>query len=216
MISNGLLIRLEATAGRDTDLQRFLEAAAPMVRDEPATTAWFAVKFGNGHYGIFSAFLNEEGRAYHLAGALAAALRVKGQDLLAKDPVIEKATVLASKLPALHAPPQEITRGLLLTFRPKQGHEAQVENFLRGAKGIVDAEAGTASWFALHLASGDYGIFDVFPDNAARLAHLAGHVPRELAKHALSLLGGVPDMDMLEVVAVNFAERETLVGLGVD
>ena len=39
----------------------------------------------------------------------------------------------------------------------------------------------------------------------ARLSHLGGAVPRELAKHALSLLGGVPDMDMNQVLAARFA-----------
>jgi hypothetical protein len=31
-------------------------------------------------------------------------------------------------------------------------------------------------------------------------------VPRELAKHALSLLGGVPDMELPGVLAEKFAE----------
>jgi hypothetical protein len=41
-------------------------------------------------------------------------------------------------------------------------------------------------------------------------------VPRELTRHALTLLGGMPRMDMLDVLASHVAERETLVGLGVD
>ncbi|MFC3110298.1 hypothetical protein ACFQAT_22095 [Undibacterium arcticum] len=44
-------------------------------------------------------------------------------------------------------------------------------------------------------------IFDVFPDNGGRFAHLAGHGPRELAKHALSLLGSMPDLEILNVLA---------------
>jgi hypothetical protein len=32
---------------------------------------------------------------------------------------------------------------------------------------------------------------------------MTGHVPRELAKHALTLLGGMPDMHLLDVVAVS-------------
>lgn len=47
----------------------------------------------------------------------------------------------------------------------------------------------------------EYGIFDVFPDGGGRFAHLTGHVPRELAKHALSLLGSVPDPDLPSVLA---------------
>jgi hypothetical protein len=43
---------------------------------------------------------------------------------------------------------------------------------------------GDLGWFAIALDSGGCGIFDVFPDNAARFAHLTGYVPRELAKQA--------------------------------
>jgi len=44
---------------------------------------------------------------------------------------------------------------------------------------------------APRLGDGEYGIFDVFPDGGARFAHLTGHVPRELAKHTLTILGSV-------------------------
>ena len=98
----------------------------------------------------------------------------------------------------------------------KQGDELDVKNFLGVAKGMVDAEPGTTAWFALEFAGGHYGIVALFPGNAARLAHLAGRVPRELAKYARSLVGGDPEMEMLQVVAVSFADRDTLVGLGVD
>jgi hypothetical protein len=114
-------------------------------------------------------------------------------------------SLLAHKLPAPADAGLAVTRGLLLTFRPKQGHEPQVEQFLRDAQGLVEREPGTTAWFALHLEQGEYGIFDVFPDNMARLSHLGGQVPRELTKHALSLLGSVPDMDMLQVLAARFA-----------
>ncbi|TWO71744.1 hypothetical protein FN976_09030 [Caenimonas sedimenti] len=216
MVSNGLLVRLQAQPGRDAELQRLLLTLKPLVRDEAATTAWFAVKSGRGEYGIFDVFLNEAGRDMHLAGEAAAALTLQGGALLAKPPGIEKASIVACKLPAVAAPVPDTTCALLFTFRARHGQEAQVENILRCAKGVVDAEARTTAWFGLRLAGGDFGVFAAFADNAARLAHLAGHAPRELTRHALSLLGGLPAMTMLEVVAVNFAERETLVGLGVD
>jgi quinol monooxygenase YgiN len=212
MVTHGLLVRLEARHGRDDDLETFLLSALPLVRAEPATTAWFALRFGRLEYGIFDAFPDEAGRQAHLAGAVAAALGNEGKQLLAREPRIEKLSILASKLPAAATAPG-VTRGLLLTFKAKPGHEAQVDQFLRGAQALVAQEPGTVAWFALHLDGGDYGIFDVFPDNGARLAHLTGHVPRELTKHALSLLGGVPDMDLLQVLAANFAARPALAGL---
>jgi len=207
MLTHGLLVRLEARHGQDHELETFLASALPLVRAEPATTAWFALRFGRSEYGIFDAFPNEQGRQAHLAGAVAAALGNEGKQLLASEPRIEKVDVLASKLPAAGSAPA-ITRGLLLVLPPKQGHQAQVEQFLRDAQPLVEQEPGTVAWFALRLANGDYAIFDVFPDNGARFAHLTGAVPRELTKHALSLLGGVPDMDMLQVLAANFAPRQ--------
>jgi quinol monooxygenase YgiN len=128
-----------------------------------------------------------------------------GRQLLSRDPQIQRLSLLAHKLPQGTQAGAAVTRGLLLTFKAKQGHEAQVERFLREAQGLVESEPGTIAWFALHLENGEYGIFDVFPDNMARMAHVGGAVPRELAKHALSLLGGLPDMDMLQVLAARFA-----------
>jgi hypothetical protein len=64
----------------------------------------------------------------------------------------------------------------------------------------VEDEPETTAWFAIHL-DGSYGIFDVFPDAGGRFKHLTGHVPRELLKHGLKLLGSFPDTEMLDVLA---------------
>jgi hypothetical protein len=82
------------------------------------------------------------------------------------------------------APADDVHKGLLMTFATKAGHENDVEQFLRGSREIVEEEDGTLAWFALKFEDGHYGIFDVFPDTKSRLAHLAGRVPQELAKHA--------------------------------
>jgi quinol monooxygenase YgiN len=205
MVTTGLLVRLEAQHGRDGELEDFLRSALGLVAQEPATSAWFALRFGRLEYGIFDVFPDEAGRQAHLDGAVAAQLMGSGRQLLARDPQIQRLSLLAHKLPQAAEAGLAVTRGLLLTFKAKRGHESQVEHFLRHAQGLVELEPGTTAWFALHLEHGEYGIFDVFPDNMARLSHLSGQVPRELAKHALSLLGGVPDMDMLQVLAARFA-----------
>ena len=44
---------------------------------------------------------------------------------------------------------------------------------------------------------------------------ITGHVPRKLARHAFTLLGGMPSMDMLDIPATHVARRTTDVGLGV-
>lgn len=200
MVNRGLLVRLEAKPGKDAEVEEFLRSAVPLVQQEPATIAWFAVRFGRSEYGIFDVFPDDAGRQAHLSGPIAKALMERAGELLAVPPQIQKLDVLADKLPAV-TPTEVVTKGLLLTFRSKSGHEQDVEQFLRDARSLVEDEPKTTAWFALRLEDGTYGIFDVFPDNGGRFAHLTGQVPRELAKHSLSLLGSVPDMEMLNLLA---------------
>jgi quinol monooxygenase YgiN len=200
MASKGLLVRMDAKHGRGGDTEAFLVSALPLVRAEPATQGWFAIRFGRGEYGIFDVFPNDAGRDAHLNGAVANALMQKAGELLDKPPEIAKLDVLAEKVPLADAA-ETVTRGVLLTFRAKAGHEGEVEKFLRDARSLVMEEPKTFAWYAIRLADGHYGIFDVFPDNGGRFAHLTGQVPRELARHSLALLGSVPDMTLLDILA---------------
>jgi quinol monooxygenase YgiN len=200
VVTKGLHVRLQARHDQDEEVERFLRSALPLVADEPGTTAWFALRFGRHEYGIVDFFPDEAARQAHLTGPVARSLTERGEELFAETPQIDELDVLAAKLPATGAATDAVTKGLLLLLPAKAGHESEVEEFLRGARSLVEEEPGTTAWFAIHAADGSYGIFDVFPDNGARFAHLTGHVPRELAKHATKLLGGLPDMDMLNVL----------------
>lgn len=205
MISKGLLVRLEVKPGLDVQVEKFLISALPLVQQEPATSAWFAIRFGRSEYGIFDVFPDDAGRDAHLSGAVAKALMANAETLLAEPPKIQKIDVLADKVPE-GALSQPNTKGLLLTFEAKEGHQQQVEQFLRDARPLVLEEPETTAWFAIRTDENKYGIFDVFPDHGGRFKHLIGHVPRELAKHALSLLGSVPDTHLLDVVAEDFRQ----------
>jgi quinol monooxygenase YgiN len=199
---------LEVKPGNDAVAEDVLRSALPMVRAEAATTAWFAIRFGRSEYGIFDVFADDAGRDAHLVGPVARALAEAGDTVFARAPRTQKLDVLADKLPATSSG-EPVTKALLLTFKAKSGHESQVEQFLRDAQPLVEQEPKTVAWFAVRLDDGRFGIFDVFPDNGGRFAHLTGHVPRELAKHALSLLGSVPDIEMLDVVEAKFADQST-------
>jgi len=94
-----LLVRLEAKPGKESDVENFLKGGLAVVQDEPATTAWFAIRLGPSTFGIFDAFPDDAGRQAHLTGRVAAALMAKAPELFAKPPVIEKVDVLAAKLP---------------------------------------------------------------------------------------------------------------------
>jgi quinol monooxygenase YgiN len=99
MVTVGLCVRLEAKPGKEADVERFLQDGLPIVQEEPATTAWFAIRLGPSTFGIFDVFPDDSGRDAHLAGRVAAALKDRSDDLFARPPAIEQLDVLASKLP---------------------------------------------------------------------------------------------------------------------
>jgi quinol monooxygenase YgiN len=99
MVTVALAVKLEAKPGKEKEVEDFLRGGLAIVQDEPATTAWFAIRFSNSTFGIFDAFPDEAGRQAHLTGRVAAALMQKAGDLLASPPSIEKVDVLAAKLP---------------------------------------------------------------------------------------------------------------------
>ena len=140
MISKGLLVRLEVKPGIDEQVEDFLISALPLVRQEPATTAWFAIRFGRSEYGIFDVFPDDAGRDAHLSGAVAKALMAQAETLLTEPPRIQKLDILAHKLPET-ALSQPNTKGLLLTFEAKEGHKAASRRVLARRKIVSDGRA---------------------------------------------------------------------------
>jgi quinol monooxygenase YgiN len=99
MVNVALLVRLEAKPGKEAEVESFLKGGLAIVLEEPATTAWFAIRMGPSTFGIFDAFPDEAGRQAHLSGRVAAALMARAPDLLSQPPTIDKIDVLAAKLP---------------------------------------------------------------------------------------------------------------------
>ena len=104
MVTTGLIVRLEARAGKEEDLAAFLAGALPLVEEEPETVAWLAVRWDGSSFAIVDAFPDEAGRQAHLAGAVAAALGERAGELLATPPEIQQVDVLAAKLPEREEP----------------------------------------------------------------------------------------------------------------
>jgi quinol monooxygenase YgiN len=98
MVTTGLIVRLEAKAGKEEELAAFLRDALPLVQGEPETVAWFALRAGSSSFAIVDAFPDEAGRQAHLDGPVAAALLANADRLLAAPPEIAHADVLAAKL----------------------------------------------------------------------------------------------------------------------
>jgi quinol monooxygenase YgiN len=93
------------------------------------------------------------------------------------------------------------TAGLLVMLDAKPGKEEELASFLAGALPLVQAEPQTTAWFAVRLAATRFAIFDTFPDDAGRDAHLSGQVAAALMEHAPDLLSQTPDIQKLEIVA---------------
>jgi quinol monooxygenase YgiN len=99
MLKVALFARLEAKAGKENDVAKFLEAGLALANQEATTPLWFALRLGPSTFGIFDAFADESGRQAHLHGPIAQALMAKAPELFAKPPAIEQVDVLGVKLP---------------------------------------------------------------------------------------------------------------------
>jgi quinol monooxygenase YgiN len=93
---------------------------------------------------------------------------------------------------------------LWVRLEAKPGREGDVENFIRGGLGglpIVQEEPATTAWFGLRLGPSTFGIFDAFPDEAGRQAHLSGRVAAALLAQAGDLLSKPPSIEKVDVLA---------------
>ena len=91
--------------------------------------------------------------------------------------------------------------GLWVRLDAKPGKEGEVEAFLNSGQAIVEAEPATVAWFAIRLDKSTFGIFDVFPDDAGRQAHLNGRVAAALMAKASDLLAKPPSIEKIDILA---------------
>ena len=94
-----------------------------------------------------------------------------------------------------------VSVALFVRLEAKPGKEKEVEDFLRGGLPIVEEEPATTAWFGICLGPTTFGIFDAFPDEAGRQAHLAGRVAAALMARASELFAQPPAIEKLDVLA---------------
>jgi quinol monooxygenase YgiN len=99
-----------------------------------------------------------------------------------------------------------VTVGVLARLEAKPGKEEEVAGFLAGALPLAQQEAATTAWFAIRLGPSTFGIFDVFPDDAGRDAHLSGPIATALMEKADELLSEPPTIGKVDVLASKLAE----------
>ena len=91
--------------------------------------------------------------------------------------------------------------GILATLQARPGKEAAVEQFLRSAGPLVEAETGTTAWFAFKVAPATFGIFDTFKDEDGRNAHVNGEIAKALFARAEELFVAHPDIKPVDIIA---------------
>ena len=95
-----------------------------------------------------------------------------------------------------------VTVGLFVPLEARPGKEEEVKSFLEGGLALVEDEPDTTAWFAIRLGPSKFAIFDVFPDDSGRQAHLSGKVAEALMARADELLAQPPDIQQIDVIAV--------------
>lgn len=95
---------------------------------------------------------------------------------------------------------------MLTQFEARTGREREVQEFLRAALPFVKAEPETSAWFGLRLGPKSFGIFDVFPDEAGRMAHLSGCAAEQLIAKTPGIFAAPPIMQKFEIVAAKLPQ----------
>ncbi len=93
------------------------------------------------------------------------------------------------------------TRAILALLEAKPGKESELEAFLKSAQPLAVAEPATTTWYAVKLGPARFGIFDTFPNDAGRQAHLSGPIAKALMAKADELLAKPPQLEMLDILA---------------
>jgi quinol monooxygenase YgiN len=91
--------------------------------------------------------------------------------------------------------------GLLVTLVAKSGKERELADFLQAARDFVVAEPDTSTWYAFRISAKQFGIYDTFPGEDGRQAHLAGRVAKALGTKAGELLASPPEIQPVDVLA---------------
>lgn len=93
-----------------------------------------------------------------------------------------------------------LTKALLVRLEALPGKEAELAEFLTSARSIVMEEPGTVAWFAIQFGPTTFGVYDVFPDDEARDAHLAGGVGQALGPNT-GVLFSEPQIEKIDIIA---------------
>ena len=90
---------------------------------------------------------------------------------------------------------------LLVRLKAKTGKEQEVASFITNALPLAIDEPDTITWYAIKIDSSTFGIFDTFPHEDGRQAHLTGKIANALMTNASELLAEEPTIEKVEILA---------------
>ena len=93
------------------------------------------------------------------------------------------------------------TLAILATLEAKPGKEEELSAFLKSALPLAEQETKTLSWFAFRIGPSKFGIFDTFPDEDGRNAHINGEIAKALFAKADELLAAPPEIQKPDILA---------------
>jgi len=108
-----------------------------------------------------------------------------------------------------HRPPRFVgnqggrtEKALHIRLKARRGKEREVANLLDGIRRDVAAGPGTRPWFAVRLSRRVFGIFERFPNEAGRKAHLAGRGVARLMTRSNAVLAKPAAISKLDLIGV--------------
>jgi quinol monooxygenase YgiN len=106
----------------------------------------------------------------------------------------------------------KLTVALYVHLEAKPGKEAEVEAFLKGGLPLAQQEPATTAWFAFRTGPSTFGIFDAFPDEAGRQAHLTGKIAAALMAKSDELLAQPPKIEKIDLLAAKLPRKSAEAG----
>ena len=94
-----------------------------------------------------------------------------------------------------------VKTAIFVRLKAKAGKEAELEEFLKSALPLAEDEPETTVWFAVKFDASTLAIFDAFPSEAGRQAHLTGKIAAALMEKASELLAEAPNIEQCDVLA---------------
>jgi len=99
-----------------------------------------------------------------------------------------------------------VKTALYVRLEAKPGKEKEVSDFLKSGLALVNNEPATTAWFGIQMGPSTFGIFDAFPDEAGRNAHLNGQVAAALMAKAADLFSKPPSIEKMDVLAAKLPQ----------